>query len=143
MTVPKRAARRPWCWRRRIPIPFVSNISADGVVQFKIEDRKKIAKCAHDGLCQFCGLALDPLMVFMGGRDATRIRIFRQAPFHDECADFAIATCPYLRNTDDPQFKTYARSFKFAPCEFPHSDGGVTLRAFVVSSVVRVEPVNA
>jgi hypothetical protein len=144
--VPMRANRRPWCPRSRLPIPFVTLVPTDGSpVGFAVEDRTRVAECARKQLCQFCGTGLDATIVFVGGEIATRQRLFRQAPFHDECARFAVATCPYLRRTDDPQFATSCRRFKFVPADFPLTslDGRVTImRAFKASAIVRIEPVG-
>jgi hypothetical protein len=145
LTVPQRAVRRPFCPRRRIPIPFVTLVPADGSpVQFAIEDRTRVAACARKKLCQFCGTALDPIIVFIGGPTATQQLIFRQAPFHEECARYAIATCPYLRRTDDPQLATFCRRFEYLPTAFPLTVLGQTtvINAFAARAVVRVEPVG-
>jgi hypothetical protein len=66
-------------------------------------------------------------------------------PFHEECARFAVATCPYLRRTDDPQFATFCRRYAFVPATFPLTslDGRPTqMRAFMAHAIVRVEPVG-
>jgi hypothetical protein len=132
---------RPWCWRRRLPIPYVQRI-IDGVVDFRKQDIARVARCAHQGLCQFCGTKLDEIAVFIGGRQATHDRLFREAPFHEDCARFALTVCPYLRSTDDPQFATFARNFRSQMAHFPLSEGGEIARAFVVTAVMRVEPVG-
>lgn len=141
-----RANRRPCCPRSRLPIPFVTAVPGDGSpIKFAIEDRSRIAECARKSLCQFCGTALDALIIFVGGTTATDQRLFRQAPFHEECARFAVATCPYLRRTDDPQFATFCRRYAFVPATFPLTslDGRPTqMRAFMAHAIVRVEPVG-
>jgi hypothetical protein len=145
VAVPSRANRRPWRPRRRIPIPFVTLVPADGSpVQFAIEDRSRVGACARKKLCQLCGNALDPIIVFVGGPTATQQLIFRQAPFHEECARYAIATCPYLRRTDDPQLATFCRRFEYVPTAFPLTVIGQTtvMKAFLARAIVRIESVG-
>jgi len=146
MNVPDRARRRPCCPFRRIPIPFVTKVPDDGArVKFSIEDRQNVKRCGRKSLCQFCGLALDPIIVFLGGETATLDRLFRQAPFHEECARYAIATCPYLRRTDDPQFATYCRGYKMMLARYPFSaieDRNRAITSFIPRAIIRVEAVG-
>lgn len=145
MPAPKRARRRPWCPYKRIPIPFVTKVPEDGSrVKFSIEDRECVERCGARRLCQFCGESLDAIIVFLGGETATSLRLFRQAPFHEECARFAVATCPYLRNTYDPQFATFCRRFEMRLAEYPYTEPGqiTVMKAFVAHAIVRVEPVG-
>lgn len=142
---PSRALGRPWCTKRRIPIPFVTKVPDDGSrVKFSIEDRKQVEKCGRKSLCQFCGQKLDAIIVFLGGETATNLRLFRQAPFHEQCARYAVSACPYLRNTDDPQYATFCRRFKMQPAEYPLTvPGQITIiNAFTAHAVIRVEPVG-
>jgi hypothetical protein len=138
--------RRPFCPRRRIAIPFVTHVPEDGSpIKFAVEDRKRVVECAKKHLCQLCGLALDAVLVFMGGETATRLRLFRQAPFHEPCARYAVRACPYLRNTDDLQFATFCRRYEFLPAEFPLTslNGKTTImKAFAARAIIRVEPVG-
>lgn len=144
--MPARARRRPYCPHRKIPIPFVTKIPEDGSrVKFAIEDRKRVALCGRKALCQFCGTKLDPVIVFLGGPTATDQRLFRQAPFHEECARYAVETCPYLRRTDDPQFATFCRRFTMVKANFPMTtieDRDKAIDAFMAHAIVRVEPVG-
>lgn len=146
MNVPDRARRRPCCPYRRIPIPFVTLFPGDGSrVKFSVEDRARVRECGRKQLCQLCGTALDPVIVFVGGETATIQRLFRQAPFHEQCMRYAIATCPYLRRTDDPQFATFCRRFEMGLAHFPFGaieDRNTAITAFVPHAIIRVEPVG-
>ena len=145
MKMPGRARRRPWCPRKRILIPFVQLV-VDGAVDFRKQDNDRVRDCARRGLCQLCGTPLDPLIVFLGGEIATRQRLFREPPFHEECARFSLTVCPYLRRTDDPINATFCRRFDWLPARFPlpqeDAPHGVEGRAFVAHAIVRVESVG-
>lgn len=139
------ASRLPWCRVRKMPIPFVTEIPEDHpVVKFAVENRKRVLLCGRKSLCQFCGLRLDEVIVFLGGEMATAQRLFRQAPFHERCARYAVEACPYLRNTLDPQFATFCRHFKMQDAVFPLTDptAPVVMKAFTAHAIVRVEPVG-
>lgn len=146
MAVPPRARRRPHCPFMRMPIPFVTLVPEDGSrVKFSVEDRARVKQCGRKSLCQFCGTPLEAVIVFLGGETATSQRLFRQAPFHEECARYAIARCPYLRRTDDPQFATFCRRFKMVMANFPFTDvelRNAAIEAFTVHAVIRIEPVG-
>lgn len=147
MIVPGRARRRPCCPFRRLPIPFVTKVPDDGTrVKFSIEDRKRVKECGRKQLCQLCGLPLDAVIVFLGGEMATEQRLFRQAPFHEVCARYAITACPYLRRTDDPQFATYCRRYEMVQAVFPIAEiehRNALQTAFVAHAIIRVEAVGS
>ncbi len=113
-------------------------------MKFAIEDRKRVERCGRQRLCQLCGLKLVYPIVFLGGPTATDQRLFRQAPFHEPCARYAVATCPYLRNTNDPQLATFCADFKMELADFPLAVPGQVTRinAFFARGVIRVEPVG-
>jgi len=146
VTVPNRARQRPCCPYRKIPIPFITEIPANGSrVKFSIENRTATKLCGRKKLCQFCGTALDAVIVFLGGPTAMEQRIYRQAPFHEECARYAVATCPYLRRTDDPQYALFCRRYDMVLANFPASeleDRNTAITAFVPKAIIRAEPVG-
>jgi hypothetical protein len=141
-TVSPRLLRRPWCWRKRIPIPFITQISDEGVVDFVGENRKRIDECAKKRLCQFCGTRLEAVIVFMGGEEAVRSKLFRQGPFHEECARLALVFCTYLRSRMDRQHMFFARDYRYAPAIFPYSRGGTVTKAFQARGHVRTEAID-
>lgn len=94
--IPDRMLARPRDARRGVPIPWVQYVDAAGEPDFRIIDEEKKLACYHRRLCGLCGRPLDYWIVFIGGPLSVKNRLFADPAMHPECADYAIAVCPYL-----------------------------------------------
>lgn len=100
---PRLAKRPQW---HGFPVPFFASVRSDGTWDFKIVSEANRVACAKDRLCWVCGEALLTPIVFIGGPVSTARRLYNDGPMHPECADDALAICPFMLGTMD-----YAESF--------------------------------
>ncbi len=125
-----------------MPIPFIQHIDETGTVRFRREDLKRVETAAKKKLCQACGKPLDALIVFIGGETAVRQRLFRQAPFHEQCARVAMRLCPYLSKTADPHFMVWCRRYEWGIAHYPADPSEKTGFGFVPKAIVRITPIE-
>lgn len=84
--------------RRGYPIFFTVHRDEDGTPDFRVISMDRKVECVKGHLCAICGLKLDYWLCFIGGPKAVGNRSFSDGPFHESCALYAMAVCPYLAN---------------------------------------------
>src|SRR5260370_7443741 len=77
------------------PVPFVQ-MYIDGKPDFRVIDPERSDECLHDKLCAICGRRLGEFCYFIGGALCRENHLFADAPMHEQCADFASKTCPFV-----------------------------------------------
>jgi hypothetical protein len=95
MAVPSRLARRP-VDDRGYPIPYVQFVRADGKADFRILDVARTDRALRLRLCALCGEPLGGHIYFVGGDGCFEFGQFTDPPMHQDCALFALMTCPHL-----------------------------------------------
>lgn len=106
---------------RGYPIPeFVSNL--DGARDFRVVSLEHLTKCIQHDVCWICGRPLDVWKVFVLGPLPAVQGITNEPPSHPECAEFAVAACPFLllpkaqhRKLDHPDVQSPPRASKVNP----------------------------
>jgi hypothetical protein len=95
--LPPRIARLP-VDKRGYPIPWNVLRAEDGTPFFTVNDDRKAWRAVREGLCPICGEHLGRWRWLAGGpRSAFDPGgCYLDLPMHRECAEFALATCPYL-----------------------------------------------
>jgi hypothetical protein len=83
---------------RGYPIPHGVVIDRDGKAHFAIADEIVRQRSIRQGLCGICGTKLFRGRWLIGGPLSAFASngAFLDPPMHDECAHFALHTCPYL-----------------------------------------------
>jgi hypothetical protein len=83
---------------RGYPIPDGVYVDPDGRAHFTINDETKRMRHLLTRCCPICGRRLKPDYWFVGGpRSAFDPNgAYIDLPMHDECAHYALRTCPYL-----------------------------------------------
>jgi hypothetical protein len=69
---------------------------SDGVPDFRAIDTDKWAQCLKEKLCGICGKRLGEFCYFIGGPLSRDNKLFTDPPMHQDCAEFASRTCPFL-----------------------------------------------
>ena len=77
------------------PVPFVQ-MYFDGKPDFRVIDPERSDECLRDKLCAICGKRLGEFCYFIGGALCKENHLFADAPMHEDCADFASKTCPFV-----------------------------------------------
>jgi hypothetical protein len=103
--IPARLANRPRDIRG-YPIPAVVLMRDDGTPDFRVTDARKWVAAYERKTCSLCGVPLGRHLAFIGGPLTFENRYFSDLPAHLECAQYAMAVCPYIAV---PNFK-YAES---------------------------------
>jgi hypothetical protein len=81
--------------RRGFPVPwFVAWI--DGVADHRIIDAGKMEPAIKQRLCWTCGEPLGKTYAFTIGPMCAVNRVISEPPSHRECAEYAVAACPFL-----------------------------------------------
>lgn len=80
---------------RGYPVPFFVS-TTDGKPNFQLADGAKWVRCVRENRCWICGKALGAFKVFAVGPMAATNRISAEPPSHLDCAEYAIAACPFL-----------------------------------------------
>jgi hypothetical protein len=93
--IPFRLSRRPRD-QRGFVIPFAQFIKADGTPDFRVMDERRTALAVRRRLCGLCGEPMRGDVYFIGGPLCVENGFFYDPPLHDECARYAIQTCPHL-----------------------------------------------
>jgi len=77
------------------PVPwFVAWV--DGKADFRCADGRKHARAVNADLCWLCGNTLGRFKVFVIGPMCAVNRTTAEPPCHRECAEYAVAACPFL-----------------------------------------------
>lgn len=89
------------------PIPYFAKIRTDGTPDFKITDEARRTLCAIERRCWVCGQILGRFTAFLGGPKSIGYRLFVDGPMHRDCAQDAMAICPFMLGRMD-----YATTFQ-------------------------------
>ena len=115
LPIPPAIAARLKDWRG-YPIPFVqfipSTYKTDKKVDFRVTDPIKKARCVDERLCGICGMALHPVVFFIGGEKSFKNQLYTDPAMHLNCARFAAKVCPFLVN----------KNFKMTPIDSVKSE---------------------
>ncbi|HEY1897030.1 MAG TPA: hypothetical protein VGG62_12185 [Terracidiphilus sp.] len=97
IVMPDRIARLPRD-RRGFPIPWNVLRADDGTPFFTVNDDRKAWTAIKESLCPICGERLGKWRWFIGGPRSAfdPAGYYLDLPTHRECAEFALAICPYL-----------------------------------------------
>lgn len=93
--IPPRLAARPRD-KRGYPIPCTILIDKDGKPDFRVNDMERWVRMVAHRRCAMCGEPMGRHVAFIGGPLAHVNRLFTDAGMHLDCAQYAMATCPYL-----------------------------------------------
>jgi len=77
------------------PVPFVQQW-IDGKPDFRVIDPNKVEECVEGKLCAICGRKLGEYCWFIGSDECKEAHMFLDAWMHEECAEFASKTCPFV-----------------------------------------------
>lgn len=100
-------------------VPYIADSSdweqgeEGGVVLFGKADPVRWAECVEDRKCAMCGDRLDYWIAFIGGPQSIRFRAFLDPAMHVECAEHAMAVCPWMLGGAD--FDSAERTISSAP----------------------------
>jgi hypothetical protein len=87
----------PVCPHRRLPIPFIAEVGADGTGHFTILDDNRARECLKLRLCAMCGLPMGAEIALLG--DAVSLEpggFWIEPPVHERCAEIAAGgLCPF------------------------------------------------
>jgi hypothetical protein len=83
---------------RGYPIPWGILKGPDGTAFFTINDDRLHWRAVKEGLCPICGERLGRWKWFVGGPKSAfdGDGWYIDPPMHHDCAQYALATCPYL-----------------------------------------------
>lgn len=94
LNLPPRIARLP-VDKRGFPVPrFVAWV--DGEPDHRVVDVRRFAPAVKHRECWICGEPLGRYMVSIIGCMCAVNRIISEPPSHRDCAEFAVAACPFL-----------------------------------------------
>jgi hypothetical protein len=97
-TWPPAVARLPVCPKRKLPIPYIAEIGADGVGHFTILDDDRARECLQGRLCAMCGHPMGDEVALIG--DVASLDpggYFIEPPVHEHCAVAALGgLCPFI-----------------------------------------------
>lgn len=99
--VPDLLAHLPFDERRGLPVPYMNQHFPDGPdgpmrVDFTAIWGDGALACAEERRCGICGKDIGYWVAFVGGPRSAASRAYQDPPFHPECADFAMQTCPHI-----------------------------------------------
>lgn len=115
--VPDRLKDRPTF--KDLLIPFMADATdhkqgeEGGIVVFGKADPIRWAECVEHHKCAMCGDRLDYWIAFIGGPKSIRYRAFLDPAMHVDCAEYAMAVCPWMLGGAD--FKDAERTLVAAP----------------------------
>jgi hypothetical protein len=79
-----------------LPVPYVVEFAEGGKPGFSFNSVAKVLEVGRKGLCGQCGEPLEHLVAFVGAPEFCAGRVFGEPGMHEECARYALATCPHL-----------------------------------------------
>jgi hypothetical protein len=68
----------------------------NGAANFTVIDQEKSSRMFHYGKCGICGSAMGRFRALVGGAKSMQFGLFTDIPMHVECAEYALAVCPFL-----------------------------------------------
>ena len=102
---PPEVKHLPVCPHRRLPIPFIAEVGADGTGHFTILDNDRARECLKHRLCAMCGLPMGAEIALLG--DAVSLEpggFWIEPPVHERCAEIAAAgLCPFVSRERVPR----------------------------------------
>src|SRR6266849_8195457 len=96
MTIPDHLSHLP-VWHE-LPVPFTV-MWIDGVPDFRIVDHEKKHRCVMERLCAICGKRMYTFWFVGGPLSLEESNLFMDPAQHEQCARYAIQTCPFLNGT--------------------------------------------
>jgi ferredoxin len=94
-TWPEAIDKLPFDDKRKLPIPFIAQ-REDGSFDFTTINSDNAVACLNYRLCAVCGLEREWWSVFIGGPLSHESHNYQTPPMHEECAEFALALCPFI-----------------------------------------------
>jgi hypothetical protein len=102
---PSEVEHLPVCPHRRLPIPFIAEVGADGVGHFTILDNERARDCFEHRLCAMCGLPMGAEIALLG--DVASLKpggFWIEPPVHERCAEIAAdGLCPFVSRERVPR----------------------------------------
>lgn len=104
-TWPEALRQRPVCPKRKLPIPFIAEVKANGEGEFTIFDETRVQQCLDGRLCAMCGDPMTREVALVGDRVALDPGgAFVEPPVHEGCALIAAGgLCPFLSHQRVPR----------------------------------------
>jgi hypothetical protein len=96
----------PVCPKRGLPVPFINEITPDGVGVFTILDDRKADLCLRGRLCAACSRPMGDEVALIGDVVSLRpdVGYFIEPPVHEECGLAALGgMCPFLAGEQVPR----------------------------------------
>lgn len=108
---PAEVAHLPVCPRRGLPIPYIAEVTAEGIANFGILDAERHRECLDGRLCAMCGKPMD------GEREEDREvallgdvkslqpgGFYVEPPVHERCGEIALGgLCPFISREGWPR----------------------------------------
>jgi hypothetical protein len=102
---PPEVEHLPVCPHRRLPIPFIAEVGADGIGHFTILDSERARDCLEHRLCAMCGLPMGTEIALLG--DVASLEpggFWIEPPVHERCAEIAASgLCPFVSRERVPR----------------------------------------
>jgi hypothetical protein len=96
LVVNPRLATRPIDPKRRLPVPYVQLLNADGTADFAAVHGDKALAAALARLCGLCGQDIGYWVAFISGERSVEQEVFLDPPMCVPCAEDALRLCPHM-----------------------------------------------
>jgi hypothetical protein len=120
--MPRRIAALPR--HKGLPVPAMVQFDSQGVPDFKVIDMEKWGRLVGLRGCGICGATMGARVWFVGGPLAFTNGVFTDLPMHEDCAVYALRTCPYLAL---PRYRFIMSEVEVAGCTV-HVNEAVSIR---------------
>ena len=94
------------------PVPFTTFVDKDDIPNFHLRNDERWVQCARGRLCGYCGKKLGWWITFIGEAKDVESRIFKGAPMHDVCGQYAFAVRDKMVGPGDRVALYLTRGFK-------------------------------
>ena len=102
---PPEVEHLPVCPHRKLPIPFIAEVGANGIGHFTILDDTRARECLKHRLCAMCGLPMGAEITLLG--DVASLEpggFWIEPPVHERCAEIAAdGLCPFVSRERVPR----------------------------------------